>query len=238
MFSKWLFDRITSILGLVGLSWLFFVIAIIIKIKTGGHVFYSQIRVGRNGRFFRCHKFCTMKGEQEMSPVAALEQNRITHIGKTLRRYHLDELPQLWDVLIGNMSFVGPRPDVPGYADKLEGDDRDVLKLRPGITGPATLKYRFEEEMLEDFVHRVKSGLSGLKGDSLNSLNLLNILNLSDFSGMTDQELAVWYNDHVIYPDKVRINIYYLRHYSFWMDLKIIFATIFGKKMLYAGEEM
>lgn len=241
MSSKCIFDRITSVLGLVGLSWLFLVIAVIIKIKTGGRVFYSQIRVGRNGRLFYCHKFSTMKGEQEVSPVAALEQSRITPIGKTLRRYHLDELPQLWDVLIGNMSFVGPRPDVPGYADKLEGDDRDVLKLRPGITGPATLKYRNEEEMLEAFVYRVKSGLnglSGLSGDSSNSLNLSNISNLPDFSGLSDQEISVWYNDNVIYPDKVRLNCYYYRHYSFISDIKIIFATIFGKKIKYAGEEM
>lgn len=200
--SKWLFDRITSFLGLLGLSWLFLVIAIIIKIKTGGRVFYSQIRVGRDGRLFRCHKFCTMTGEREESPIAALEQNRITHIGKTLRRYHLDELPQLWDVLIGKMSLVGPRPDVPGYADKLQGEDREILKLRPGITGPASLKYRNEEELL-------------MKIDDPQR-----------------------YYDSVIYPDKVKINIYYLRHYSFWMDLKIIFATILGKKMSYAGEEI
>ncbi len=247
MSSKWIFDRIMSILGLLGLSWLFFVITVIIKIKTGGRVFYSQRRVGRNGRLFYCHKFRTMKGEQEVSPVAALEQSRITPIGKTLRRYHLDELPQLWDVLIGNMSFVGPRPDVPGYADKLEGDDRDVLKLRPGITGPATLKYRLEDEMLEAFVYRVKNGLSGLSGDSSNSsnssnssisLNLSNISNLPDFSGLPDQEISIWYNDNVIYPDKVRLNCYYYRHYSFISDIKIIFATIFGKKIKYAGEEI
>lgn len=241
MSSKWIFDRITSILGLIGLSWLFLVIAVIIKIKTGGRVFYSQIRVGRNGRLFYCHKFRTMNGEQEVSPVAALEQSRITPIGKTLRRYHLDELPQLWDVLIGNMSFVGPRPDVPGYADKLEGADRDVLKLRPGITGPATLKYRLEDEMLEAFVYRIKNGLNGskgLNGDSSNSLNLSNISNLPDFSGLSDQEIAIWYNDNVIYPDKVRLNCYYYRHYSFISDIKIIFATILGKKIQYAGEEI
>ena len=148
MLSKWLFDRIISLMGLLCLSWLYLVIAIMIKVKTDGPVFYAQVRVGRNGRLFRCHKFCTMEGGQEESPIAALEQNRITPIGKTLRRFHLDELPQLWDVLIGKMSFVGPRPDVPGYADKLEGDDRVILNLRPGITGPASLKYRNEEELL------------------------------------------------------------------------------------------
>lgn len=80
------------------------------------------------------------------------QELRITPFGATLRHYKLDELPGLWDVLIGNMSFVGPRPDVPGYADKLTGDDRDVLKLRPGITGPATLKYRLEDEMIAEYV--------------------------------------------------------------------------------------
>ena len=202
MLLKWLFDRIISLMGLLCLSWLYLVIAIMIKVKTDGPVFYAQVRVGRNGRLFRCHKFCTMEGGQEESPIAALEQNRITPIGKTLRRLHLDELPQLWDVFIGKMSFVGPRPDVPGYADKLEGEDRAILKLRPGITGPASLKYRNEEELLAQ---------------------------------VDDPQR---YNDEVIYPDKVRLNLYYLQHYSFWMDLKMIFATVLGRKIEFAGEEI
>ncbi len=140
------------------------------------------------------------------------------------------------------MSFVGPRPDVPGYADKLEGDDRDVLKLRPGITGPATLKYRAEDEMLEAFVHRVRNGLSSLngsKGAPSNSLNLSNLSNLPEgYEEMTDQELAVWYNDNVIYPDKVRLNCYYYRHYSFWKDIEMIFATVLGWKVKFGGEEI
>ena len=200
MLPKWLFDRIISLLGLLCLSWLYLVIAITIKVKTGGPVFYAQVRVGRYGRLFRCHKFCTMEGEQEESPIAALEQSRITSVGRTLRRLHLDELPQLWDVFIGKMSFVGPRPDVPGYADKLEGEDREILKLRPGITGPASLKYRNEEKLLAQ---------------------------------VDDPQR---YNDEVIYPDKVRLNLYYLQHYSFWMDMKMIFVTVLGKKMQYAGE--
>ena len=130
-------------------------------------------------------------------------------------------LPGLWDVLIGNMSFVSPRPDVPGYADKLTGDDRDVLKLRPGITGPATLKYRLEDEMLAD-VRRLMSEGRCLPHEQIDR--------------MTDQELAVWYNDNVIYPDKVRLNCYYYRHYSFIKDIQMIFCTVLGKKMRYAGE--
>ena len=88
------------------------------------------------------------------SSVSVAGDSRITPFGAMLRHYKIDELPELWDVLIGNMSFVGPRPDVPGYADRLLGDDRDVLKLRPGITGPATLKYRLEDEMILDYVSK------------------------------------------------------------------------------------
>ena len=128
----------------------------------------------------------------------------------------------LWPVLlIGNMSFVGPRPDVPGYADKLQGDDRDVLKLRPGITGPATLKYRLEDEMLAD-VRRLMSEGRYLPQEQIDR--------------MSDQELAVWYNDNVIYPDKVCLNCYYYRHYSFIKDIQMILCTVLGKKMEYAGE--
>ena len=146
-----------------------------------------------------------------------------------LRHYKIDELPGLWDVLIGNMSFVGPRPDVPGYADKLEGADRDVLKLRPGITGPATLKYRVEDEMIAGFVADIKSG----KNEQVAKFE-----NAPDFSVMSDQEIAVWYNDNVIYPDKVRLNCYYYRNYSFVKDIQMIFATVLGRKIEYAGEEI
>ena len=149
------------------------------------------------------------------STVSVAGDNRITPFGATLRHYKLDELPGLWDVLIGNMSFVGPRPDVPGYADKLEGDDRDVLKLRPGITGPATLKYRLEDEMISEYVAKKKA-----EGDT-----------------RPLQEIATEYNDTVIYPDKVRLNCYYYRHYSFVKDIEMIFATVLGWKIKFAGEE-
>lgn len=252
MILKWIFDRLVSFIGLLFLWPVLVVVAILVKVKMpGGPAFFVQNRVGKDGKLFKCHKFRTMTasplptpegmGATGWSSVSVAGDSRITPLGAKLRHYKLDELPGLWDVLIGNMSFVGPRPDVPGYADKLQGDDRDVLKLRPGITGPATLKYRLEDEMLEDFVHKVRNGLSssnGLEGDSLNSLNLSNILNLPDFSGMSDQELAVWYNDNVIYPDKVRLNCYYYRHYSFIKDIQMIFATVLGKKIQYAGEEI
>ena len=150
------------------------------------------------------------------STVSVAGDSRITPLGAKLRHWKLDELPGLWDVLIGKMSFVGPRPDVPGYADKLVGEDRDVLKLRPGITGPATLKYRLEDEMISEYVARKQK-----EGDSRSM-----------------QEIAVEYNDTVIYPDKVHLNCYYYRHYSFIKDIQMIFCTVLGKNMEYAGERI
>jgi len=174
---------------------------------------------------------------QDWSTVSVAGDNRITPFGAKLRHYKLDELPGLWDVLIGNMSFVGPRPDVPGYADKLVGDDRDVLKLRPGITGPATLKYRLEDEYLANARKLVAEFINGSsQSSSKSSKNLLEKLKKIDLEKMSDQEVAVWYNDNVIYPDKVRLNCYYYRHYSFIKDIQMIFCTVLGKKMKYAGE--
>lgn len=215
MILKWIFDRVVSFLGLVFLWPVLFIVAIMIKIKMpDGPVFFVQKRVGLGGKLFSCHKFRTMTVKHNGSTVSVAGDSRITPLGAKLRHYKLDELPGLWDVLIGNMSFVGPRPDVPGYADKLVGADRDVLKLRPGITGPATLKYRLEDEMISDYVAQKKK-----EGDT-----------------RPIQEIAVEYNDNVIYPDKVRINCYYYRHYSFIKDIQMIFCTVLGKKMKYAGE--
>lgn len=223
---KFLFDRIMSLIGLVCLSWLYLVVAILIKVKMPGPVFFVQNRVGKGGKVFKCHKFRTMTVNHGGSTVSVAGENRITPLGAKLRKYKLDELPGLWDVFIGKMSFVGPRPDVPGYADKLQGEDRDVLKLRPGITGPASLKYRDEEEMIADFVSKVKLGDNDIK-EKYSEV---------DFTGKTDTEIAVWYNDNVIYLDKVRINLYYQRNYSFVKDIKMIICTILGKRMLYNGE--
>ena len=219
MFFKWIFDRFASLIGLLVLWPVLVVVAILIKVKMPGPVFFVQDRVGKDGKLFKCHKFRSMTVKHNGSSVSVAGDSRITPFGAKLRHYKLDELPELWDVLIGNMSFVGPRPDVPGYADKLVGDDRDVLKLRPGITGPATLKYRLEDEYLA------------------NARELVSSLNVDlDLDKMSDQEVAVWYNDNVIYPDKVRLNCYYYRHYSFWMDIKMIFATVLGKQIKYGGE--
>ena len=153
MILKWIFDRVVSLLGLLILWPVLLIVAILVKVKMpGGPAFFVQKRVGKDGKLFDCHKFRTMTVKHNGSTVSVAGDSRITPFGATLRHYKLDELPGLWDVLRGKMSFVGPRPDVPGYADKLQGSDRDVLKLRPGITGPATLKYRLEDEMISEYV--------------------------------------------------------------------------------------
>lgn len=215
MILKWLFDRTAALIGL-GMLWpVLAVIAFLVKVKMpGGPILFVQKRVGRDGKLFDCHKFRTMEVNHNGSSVSVAGDSRITPFGALLRHYKLDEFPGLWDVLIGNMSFVGPRPDVPGYADRLQGDDRDVLKLRPGITGPATLKYRLEDELISDYVAKKQA-----EGDNREA-----------------QVIAVEYNDTVIYPDKVRLNCYYYRNYSFIKDIQMIFCTVFRKKMKYAGE--
>lgn len=149
MWAKWLFDRIMSLVGLIILSPVLLVVAILIRVKMpGGPVLFKQKRVGKEGKLFRMVKFRSMSVAHGGSSVSVAGESRITPLGAKLRKYKLDELPELWNVLIGDMSFVGPRPDVPGYADKLVGEDRVILKLRPGITGPASLKYRDEETLL------------------------------------------------------------------------------------------
>lgn len=201
MFVKFYFDRIASLCGLLLIWPVLVIVAILIKIKMpGGPAFFTQRRVGKDGKLFTMYKFRSMTVSHSGSSISVAGENRITPLGAVLRKYKLDELPELWNVLIGDMSFVGPRPDVPGYADNLKGKDRDVLKLRPGITGPASLKYRNEEELLATVKDPQK------------------------------------YNDEVIFPDKVRINLYYLNHYSFIKDIQIIFCTVLGKKTMYAGE--
>ena len=196
MSFKWIFDRFASFFVLLFLWPILLVVAILIRVKMpGGPVIFTQQRVGKDGKLFTMYKFRSMMVGHGGSSVSVAGETRITPLGAKLRKFKLDELPELWNVLIGDMSFVGPRPDVPGYADKLTGSDRAVLKLKPGITGPASLKYRNEEEIL------------------------------------AKQSDPIKYNDEVIYPDKVRININYMKHWSFLLDLKIIIYTIFGKDL-------
>lgn len=188
---KEIFDRISAIAGLLLLWPVIAVVALLIAVRMpGGPVIFRQQRVGRGGRLFTMVKFRTMTVGHSGSSVSVAGESRITPLGATLRRLKLDELPELWNVACGDMSLVGPRPDVPGYADMLTGDDRRVLELKPGITGPATLKYRNEEELL----------------------------------ALCDDPVA--YNDLVIFPDKVRINLEYLDSRTFAGDIYIILQTV------------
>ena len=201
MSLKFIFDRLMALTGVLVLWPVLLVVAVLIRVKMpGGPVIFKQKRVGRNGKLFTMYKFRSMTVGHGGSSVSVAGESRITPLGAKLRHYKLDDLPELWNVLTGDMSFVGPRPDVPGYADQLVGDDREVLKLRPGITGPASLKYRDEEDLL------------ALQPDPQK------------------------YNDEVIFPDKVRINLYYLHHYSFVKDIEMIFCTVLGRKMKYNNE--
>lgn len=185
------FDFVASLLGLLLLWPLLLIVALLIRVKMpDGPVLFRQERVGRYARRFTLIKFRTMYCRDYDSSISVAGESRISPLGAVLRRYKLDELPELWNVLRGDMSLVGPRPDIPGYADCLKGRDRDILQLRPGITGPATLKYRNEEQLL------------------------------------AQQADPQRYNDEVIYPDKVRINLQYLDNHSLWGDIKIIFKTL------------
>jgi len=192
---KRIFDFFASSIGLLVFWPVLLIITILIKIKMPGPVFFKQKRVGQHGKLFTMVKFRTMKVNHGGSSISVKGESRITPLGATLRKYKLDELPELWNVLTGDMSFVGPRPDVPGYADLLEGEDRKILLLKPGITGPASMKYANEEEIL------------------------------------AQQPDPIKYNNEVIYPDKVRINLEYLKHQGFLLDLKIITYTVLGKKL-------
>jgi len=189
---KRIFDYTVSLMGLVVLSPLIATIAVVLLTTSPGPVLFVQLRVGRHGRLFRCYKFRTMvPGAHELGSITTANDSRITDVGRVLRRYKLDELLLLWNVVTGTMSFVGPRPDVPGYLDRLQGDDRRILELLPGITGPATLIFKDEAQLL------------------------------------SQAEDPKAYNDKVIYPQKVRINLRYMQDGSFWLDIGYILATLF-----------
>ncbi len=186
------FDIIVSFLGLTVLFIPFIVVGLCIKLYDHGPIFFKQKRIGRNGKPFTVIKFRTMGPDAEKSgSVTTSNDTRITPTGRFLRKYKIDEFPQLFNVLIGKMSFVGPRPDVAGYADRLQGNSRDILNLRPGITGPASLYFRNEEKLLAQV------------------------------------ENPREYNDTVIWPKKVQINLEYHKNWSFWKDIGYILITLF-----------
>ncbi|WP_077196602.1 sugar transferase [Prevotella ihumii] len=228
MILKWFFDKIMALTGLILLSPILIIVALLIKIKMPGPILFKQQRVGKDAQLFTVYKFRSMTVKKEAATasrnsnatsIASEEQCRITPLGEKLRRYKLDELPELWNVLKGEMSFVGPRPDVPGYADQLEGIEREILKLKPGITGPASLKFRNEEDILSTVSQQLNGTTPSIQIDIPNY-----ITSVED------------YNDKIIYPHKIKLNLYYKQHYSFLKDIQMIICTVLGKKMEYAGE--
>ena len=192
---KYIFDRIFALLVIILFIPVFLIIAIVMRVRGGPPVIFKQIRTGKNGRLFTIFKFRTMYVNVDTNTVSTSKDSRITPEGAFLRRWKLDELPELFNVLKGDMSFVGPRPDMPGYAESLSMEGRKILSMRPGITGPATLKYFDEEEILANVPDPVK------------------------------------YNDEVIFPDKVKINLKYLERYSLLEDIKLIYYTLIRKKI-------
>ena len=191
--AKRLFDIVSSGIGLLCLAPVFVVMAIWIKLDSRGPVFYRQTRVGRYGRDFRIFKFRSMRvGSDKGRQITVGERApRITRSGYFIRRYKIDELPQLINVFLGDMSVVGPRPEVRKYVDLYSEEQRKVFQVRPGITDLASIKYRNENELL---------------------------------SQVDDPD--TYYID-VIMPDKLAINLEYIRHQSFMGDIKIIFNTLF-----------
>jgi lipopolysaccharide/colanic/teichoic acid biosynthesis glycosyltransferase len=191
MMQKRIFDFCLSFYGLTLLSCFLLILFVIMKIFDPGPVFFIQKRVGKKGKLFKCIKFRTMSfGSEKDGYITTANDRRITKTGSLLRKYKIDELPQLWNVLVGDMSMVGPRPDVPGYADKLNGEDRKLLDLYPGITGPASIYFRNEEKIFL----RVKN--------------------------------PKMYNDFIIYPKKVELNLQYIKHWSLSKDIIYIIATL------------
>lgn len=185
------FDIVISAVALLLTWWIILIAFTIAAIETRNNGFFIQSRIGKNGKKFPLIKIRTMRPIQNhTTTITVTNDPRITQSGQFFRRTKIDELPQLINVLIGDMSLVGPRPDVEGYADCLSGSDAEILTLRPGITGPATLKYKREEEIL------------------------------------AAQEDPKRYNDEEIWPDKVRINLQYLKEWSFSNDILYLWRTL------------
>jgi lipopolysaccharide/colanic/teichoic acid biosynthesis glycosyltransferase len=194
MLSKRLFDLSMSFFGGLLLLPLIMICWLIASLETKSNGFFLQKRIGLHGQLFSVIKIKTMHpGKYSSSTITVSDDPRITISGYFFRKTKVDELPQLWNVLVGDMSLVGPRPDVPGYADKLDIDQKLILlSVRPGITGPASIKYSNEEELLAKQVDPKK------------------------------------FNDEILYPDKVKLNIDYILNWTFKNDIKIIFKTILG----------
>lgn len=184
MIIKRIFDFSLAAIGLIFSGWIIFILVVIAHFDSGGKGIFKQIRIGQHGKPFHIYKIRSMH----------IETNAISSYGRFIRKFKLDELPQLLNILKGDMSFVGPRPDIPGYYDKLEGEDRKILELKPGLCSWAAIKYYNEEALL------------------------------------ATQDNPLKYNDKVLFPDKVKLNLEYYYRQSFIEDFKILFNT--AKRMI------
>lgn len=192
--AKRLFDITFSIIGLILLFPVFIIISVIIKIDSRGSIFYKQTRVGKDNKDFQIIKFRSMKtGAEENFPLPKKQyHNQITRVGKYLRKYKFDELPQLINVLLGEMSFVGPRPVLRKFVDEYTAEQMQVLTVRPGITDIASIKYR------------------------------------NEYKRLNSVENPAEYYKNVIMQDKLALNLYYIKNHSLFLDIKLIFKTIFS----------
>jgi lipopolysaccharide/colanic/teichoic acid biosynthesis glycosyltransferase len=193
-YGKRLVDVILALVGLFLLVVPMLFVGLVVFLVDGSPIFFGQPRVGLGGKLFTLHKYRTMHNRKDAgSSITVAGDSRVSALGRTLRQLRIDELPQLFNVLKGDMSFVGPRPDVAGYADQLQGEARVILLLRPGITGPATLAFRNEEELL---------------------------------ARAADPKA---YNDEVIFPEKLRLNMEYAKAVTLRKDVQLILKTIFSR---------
>ena len=179
--TKRFFDIVFSFMIFILISWILILAILVASIETKSFGIFLQDRIGQHGKSFKIFKIKTMNDVSKKS----------SFFGKFLRKSKIDELPQLLNILLGQMSFVGPRPDIAGYYDKLEGENRKILELKPGLTSLASIKYSNEEELLNK------------------------------------QSNPLEFNDKVIFPDKVKMNLEYYYNQSFLLDLQIIVKTIF-----------
>ncbi len=192
--AKTALDLFISIIGLILLAPFFILIGVLIKLDSRGSVFYKQERVGKDGKLFKLFKFRTMGIESDKGQAITIGERdpRITKIGFYLRKYKLDELPQLINVSIGTMSLVGPRPELKKFVDMYTDEQRRVIEVKPGITDYASIEFRNENELL------------------------------------AGKEDPIQFYIEEIMPIKLRLNLEYIRDQSFWLDVKIIFKTIFS----------
>lgn len=202
MTAKRIFDLIFTVPGLIVLLPFFVLIALWIKLDSKGPVLYRQERVGRHGKTFGIYKFRTMveNADKIGGAITIGDDPRITKSGQFLRKYKIDELPQLINVFKGEMSLVGPRPEVIKYVNLYTPEQKEVLNLIPGITDPASIKYRNESILLAASLDTYGAGY--------------------DLEQVYIQEIM---------PDKIRINLEYASKATVLTDFKVVIKTIFGK---------